>query len=90
MHIVKPAWAVHLDENERTKTIYSISLHPDGSRLATGGIDTKIKIWSTKPIINQEDQDKEDVPKLLSTLTAHEGVSEVPAPINVMTSADQE
>jgi protein HIRA/HIR1 len=79
MHIVKPAWAVHLDENERPKTIYSIAIHPDGTRLATGGIDTKIKIWSTQPILKEEDQDKEEVPKLLSTLTAHEGMSEIPA-----------
>ncbi len=78
MHLVKPAWAVHLDENERPKTIYSIAIHPDGTRLATGGIDTKIKIWSTTPIINQDQQDNEDVPKLLSTLTAHEGMSDLP------------
>ena len=80
MHIVKPAWAVHLDENERPKTIYSIAIHPDGTRLATGGIDTKIKIWSTLPIVKEDEQDKEEVPKLLSTLTAHEGMSETPHP----------
>lgn len=78
MHLVRPAWAVHLDENERPKTIYSLAIHPDGTRLATGGIDTKIKIWSTLPILDKEQEDKPEVDKLLSTLTAHEGQSIIP------------
>jgi len=78
MHIVKPAWAVHLDDNDRPKTIYSVAVHPDGTRLATGGIDTKIKIWAALPIIDQQQQDNDQVPKLLSTLTAHEGKSDIP------------
>lgn len=73
MKLVRPAWTVHLDDNERPKTIYSLSIHPDGTRLATGGLDTKIKIWATKPILDEAAEADEAVPKLLSTVTNHTG-----------------
>ena len=73
MRLVKPAHVVHNDDKERPGTIFSLSVHPDGSRLATGGIDTKIKIWSTVAILNDKAEQSERVPKLLSTLTTHSG-----------------
>jgi protein HIRA/HIR1 len=68
--------------------IYSVHIHPDGSRLATGGIgerstfqgslanmrlDGKIRIWSTKAIYDPLLEESEDEPKLLCTLSTHTG-----------------
>lgn len=76
MKVVKPSWVLHIDEashNEQSVTIYTLALHPDGSRLATGGLDTKIRMWSTLPILDEKVEQNEAVPKLLSTLTSHSG-----------------
>ena len=54
-------------------SIFSVHVHPDGSRIATGGLDAKIRIWSTKPILNQAAEDAGRIPKSLCTLTMHTG-----------------
>ncbi|KAM0751676.1 WD40 repeat-like protein [Meredithblackwellia eburnea MCA 4105] len=74
INIVKPLWTVHNDDKDKPQTIFSIAIHPDSSRVATGGIDTKIRIWSTAPILDQDYENNEKVPKLLSTMTSHSGV----------------
>ncbi|GAA5878315.1 hypothetical protein JCM3774_001984 [Rhodotorula dairenensis] len=79
MHVIKPNWVAHPDETRATKpdlTIFSLDVHPDNSRLATGGLDSLVKVWSTVPILNEQaERDPDDkCPKLLSTLTAHTGV----------------
>lgn len=48
-------------------------MHPDGSRLATGGIDAIIRVWTTAPIRNEKLESNERVPKQLSTLDQHSG-----------------
>ncbi|GAA5916278.1 hypothetical protein JCM5296_002639 [Sporobolomyces johnsonii] len=76
MLLVKPNWIVHTDENRPTKpilTLYSLSVHPDGSRLATGGLDSIVRIWSTVPVLNPDAEHDDKCPRLLSTLTAHTG-----------------
>lgn len=73
MIIIKPAHVLHNDDKERPLSIFTVSIHPDGSRLASGGLDTKIKIWSTNPILNREAELDETVPKLLCTMTSHSG-----------------
>lgn len=83
MHVVKPSWVAHPDETRVTKpdlTIFSLDVHPDASRLATGALDSLVKIWSTVPILNEkaERDGDEKCPKLLSTLTAHTGSSCAP------------
>ena len=71
--IIRPAWLVHNDDKERPVTIFTLSVHPDGSRVATGGLDTKIKVWSTAPILDEGVERDERVPKLLCTMTSHSG-----------------
>ncbi|GAA5935943.1 hypothetical protein JCM3775_007368 [Rhodotorula graminis] len=77
MRVVKPSWVAHPDETRPSKpdlTIFSLDVHPDNSRLATGGLDSLVRIWSTVPILHEQAQDDDRCPKLLSTLSAHTGV----------------
>lgn len=75
MRIIKPNWVTHEDEKGNPQTIYSIHVHPDGTRLATGSIQNLIKIWSTAPILDQalEDGGEELAPRLLSQMEGHDG-----------------
>ena len=78
MHFTKPAWVIHKDSakgdtNPKRLSIFSVHVHPDGSRIATGGLDAKIRIWSTKPILNQSSEESGKPPKSLCTLTMHTG-----------------
>ena len=61
------------DENPKRLSIFSVHVHPDGSRIATGGLDTKVRIWSTKPILNEASENSGKPPKSLCTLTMHAG-----------------
>lgn len=54
-------------------SIFSVHVHPDGSRIATGGLDAKIRIWSTKPILSSASEQSNRPPKSLCTLTMHTG-----------------
>ncbi|SCV72300.1 BQ2448_4994 [Microbotryum intermedium] len=75
--IIKPSWVIHPDETRtdgRPTTIYTLSIHPDRSRLATGGLDTKIRVWSTLGVVDPNAEKDERCPKLLSTLMSHSGV----------------
>lgn len=78
MHFTKPAWVAHKDssaKSDATKrlSIFSVHVHPDGSRIATGGLDAKIRIWSTKPILNPASEESNRPPKSLCTLAMHTG-----------------
>ncbi|KAH8817594.1 histone transcription regulator 1 [Flagelloscypha sp. PMI_526] len=75
MRFVKPAWVAHgdSDKNDKRLPIFSIHVHPDGSRVATGGLDAKIRIWSTKPILNPASEASGKPPKSLCTLAMHTG-----------------
>ncbi|KAF8270600.1 histone transcription regulator 1 [Lactarius quietus] len=79
MKFTKPSWVVHNDSSgksdQQTKrlSIFSVHVHPDGSRIATGGLDAKIRIWSTKPILNSIAEQSNRPPKSLCTLTMHTG-----------------
>ncbi|GJJ10789.1 hypothetical protein Clacol_005017 [Clathrus columnatus] len=59
-------------DSKKRLSIFSIHVHPDGSRIATGGLDAKIRIWPTKPIL-YEDALESGFPTHLSTLSMHAG-----------------
>ncbi|KAF0505748.1 WD40 repeat-like protein [Gigaspora margarita] len=73
MHLAKPSWLGHFDDKNQRTSIFSVHVHPDGSRLATGGLDNKIKLWSTASIIDANKADDPSVPRLLCTLGLHNG-----------------
>ncbi|GJE86485.1 WD40 and Hira domain-containing protein [Phanerochaete sordida] len=79
MRFTKPAWVAHKDSSmssrDQTKrlSMFSCHVHPDSSRIATGGLDAKVRIWSTKPILNRDSELSGRPPKLLCTLTMHTG-----------------
>ncbi|EGO03480.1 hypothetical protein SERLA73DRAFT_83492 [Serpula lacrymans var. lacrymans S7.3] len=79
MKFTKPAWVMHKDsaakndQNPKRLSIFSVHVHPDGSRIATGGLDAKIRIWSTKPILNPASEMSNRPPKSLCTLSMHTG-----------------
>ncbi|ORE08918.1 WD40 repeat-like protein [Rhizopus microsporus var. microsporus] len=78
MIIFKPDWVSHAaDKTQEAKgkkpCIYSIHVHPDGTRLATGGLDGKVRIWNTEPIYDEEAEKNPNCNKLLCTMTMHNG-----------------
>ncbi|EIE81194.1 hypothetical protein RO3G_05899 [Rhizopus delemar RA 99-880] len=77
MIIFKPDWVSHADKTQGAKgqkpCIYSLDVHPDGTRLATGGLDSNVRIWNTKPIYDEEAEHNPACHKLLSTMTMHNG-----------------
>lgn len=71
-----PDWIEHpiIDDKKRKRqTIFSVHVHPDGSRLATGGLDQKVRIWATEPILNAEVEKQKDANRLLSAMSRHTG-----------------
>ena len=54
--VVKPHWLCHAgnwrelmedEKNKKTLPIFSLDFHPSLDKLATGGIDMTVRIWST-------------------------------------------
>ena len=48
MHIHKPEWVAH-----EGQPIFSVDVHPDGTRFATAGQDNLVKVWALGPVIDQ-------------------------------------
>ncbi|KAK9474661.1 TUP1-like enhancer of split-domain-containing protein [Dipodascopsis tothii] len=78
MYYLKPSWLAHSEENKKFE-IYSLHVHPDGSRLASGGLDGKVRIWSTETVYecagkggNGEPEDAGAV-KQLCSMSTHSG-----------------
>ncbi|KAJ1595299.1 hypothetical protein NDA14_000312 [Ustilago hordei] len=75
MSLILPEWVAHYNDDKKAKrsTIFSVAVHPDSSRLATAGLDTKIRIWSTATILSEADEKDTNSHRLLSTLSRHTG-----------------
>ncbi|KAJ2699401.1 HIR complex subunit [Coemansia sp. IMI 203386] len=73
MRIIKPEWLRHDADKKKLTAIFSLDFHPDGTRLATAGMDNKIRLWSTPAITAKNTNPDATEPRLLSTLTAHSG-----------------
>lgn len=79
MRFTKSAWVAHTDlsapEGSSTAakalTMFSLHVHPDNSRIATGGLklDAKVRIWATAPILSKEVEESGKILKSLATLT---------------------
>lgn len=59
------------------QSILSIDVQSCGDRVATAGLDYKVKIWNLIPVLNSTAEVDPSVPRLLSTLGDHFG------PVNV-------
>ncbi|RWS15627.1 Protein HIRA-like protein [Dinothrombium tinctorium] len=69
MKLLKPSWVNH-DGNP----IFSVDIHPDGSRFATGGqgVDSgRVIIWNMAPVLSEAEEQKDNVPKLLCQMDNH-------------------
>lgn len=58
--------------------LYSLDIHPNGSRLATSGSDHKVKIWRLAAVLNVKAEANNKTSRLLATLADHGG------PVNVI------
>ena len=66
--MAKPAWVSHDGQ-----PIFSVDVHPDGTRFATAGQDGSVKLWSLAPVLDEKSEDDEKVPRQLATLEGHQG-----------------
>lgn len=74
MKLLKPDWINHGDGGG--KAIFAVDIHPDGSRFASGGQGEdsgKIVIWNISPVIDEEVEIDENVPKMLCQIDDHTG-----------------
>ncbi|CCE78804.1 Piso0_000834 [Millerozyma farinosa CBS 7064] len=61
MHILKLPWLGHKGENKQIEC-YSVTINADGSRLASGGLDGRVKVWDTKSILSYKDWQEKKKP----------------------------
>ncbi|XP_064613383.1 LOW QUALITY PROTEIN: protein HIRA-like [Liolophura sinensis] len=71
MRLLKPAWVAH-----DGMPIFSVDIHPDGSRFATGGQGEdggtgKVMVWNMAPVRDEKCEKDEKIPKLLCQMDNH-------------------
>lgn len=58
------------------KPIFSVDIHPKGGRFATGGqggSGGRIVIWNIGPVLNENEESDENIPKMLCQMDNHLG-----------------
>ncbi|KAM7050462.1 protein HIRA isoform 4-T4 [Molossus nigricans] len=76
MKLLKPTWV-----NHNGKPIFSVDIHPDGTKFATGGQGQdsgKVVIWNMSPVLQEDDEKDENIPKMLCQMDNHLGITEWP------------
>ncbi|KAG9331349.1 hypothetical protein JZ751_019348 [Albula glossodonta] len=69
MKLLKPSWVSH-----NGKPIFSVDIHPEGTKFATGGQGEdsgKVVIWNMAPVLREEDEKNENIPKMLCQMDNH-------------------
>ncbi|XP_074643351.1 protein HIRA-like isoform X2 [Tubulanus polymorphus] len=69
MKLLKPSWVTH-----DGKPIFSVDIHPDGTRFATGGQGEdsgRVVIWNMGPVKSEKEERNEKIPKLLCQMNNH-------------------
>uniref|UniRef100_A0AAX7UUK3 Protein HIRA n=1 Tax=Astatotilapia calliptera TaxID=8154 RepID=A0AAX7UUK3_ASTCA len=69
MKLLKPSWVSH-----NGKPIFSVDIHPDGTKFATGGQGEdsgKVMIWNMAPVLREEDEKNENISKMLCQMDNH-------------------
>uniref|UniRef100_A0A8C9GRI0 Protein HIRA n=1 Tax=Piliocolobus tephrosceles TaxID=591936 RepID=A0A8C9GRI0_9PRIM len=69
MKLLKPTWV-----NHNGKPIFSVDIHPDGTKFATGGQGQdsgKVVIWNMSPVLQEDDEKDENIPKMLCQMDNH-------------------
>uniref|UniRef100_A0A7N8X4Z7 Protein HIRA n=1 Tax=Mastacembelus armatus TaxID=205130 RepID=A0A7N8X4Z7_9TELE len=63
-----------VEMNHLSKPIFSVDIHPDGTKFATGGQGEdsgKVMIWNMAPVLREEDEKNENIPKMLCQMDNH-------------------
>uniref|UniRef100_A0A452QXH9 Protein HIRA n=1 Tax=Ursus americanus TaxID=9643 RepID=A0A452QXH9_URSAM len=66
LHRLTPLWLC--------KPIFSVDIHPDGTKFATGGQGQdsgKVVIWNMSPVLQEDDEKDENIPKMLCQMDNH-------------------
>lgn len=69
MKLLKPGWVSH-----NGKPIFSVDIHPDGTKFATGGQGEdsgKVMIWNMAPVLREDHQNNDHIPKMLCQMDNH-------------------
>lgn len=69
MKLLKPTWV-----NHNGKPIFAVDIHPDGTRFATAGQGDesgKIIVWNMAPVMEEEAEKNENIPKVLCHMDNH-------------------
>ncbi|XP_032899446.1 protein HIRA isoform X3 [Amblyraja radiata] len=79
-HLIQEFWSKGpRDQNilmhiQLGKPIFSVDIHPDGTKFATGGQGEdsgKVVIWNMPPVVREEDEKNEAIPKMLCQMDNH-------------------